>query len=73
MGLLRRRTALGRLVKPVAELGVPALLVSKVADMHPPKAVKTGLTAAGGLAGLTAGSAAVSALRRRSEGSRDHS
>jgi hypothetical protein len=34
--------------------------------------MKTGLIA-GGLAGLTAGSAAISSLRRRKEGARDYS
>lgn len=34
---------------------------------------KTGLIAAGGLAGLTAGSAAVSSLRRRIDGTRGNS
>ena len=37
------------------------------------KALKTGLIAAGGLAGLTAGSAGISSLRRRKEGARDDS
>ncbi|HKY12763.1 MAG TPA: hypothetical protein VJL85_05435 [Gaiellaceae bacterium] len=36
------------------------------------KIKKTGLIA-GGLAGLTAGSAAISSLRRRKEGARDYS
>jgi hypothetical protein len=37
------------------------------------KTVKTGLIAAGGLAGLTAGSAGVSSLRRRGEQGDDDS
>jgi len=88
MGVLHRRTTLGRLVKPVRDSrllhrrttfarrvkragnsGLPATVKSSLADVHPPKAVKSGLAAVGGLIGLTAGSAAVSARRRRSEGS----
>ena len=37
------------------------------------KALKAGLVAAGGLAGLTAGSAGISSLRRRQEGAADNS
>jgi hypothetical protein len=37
------------------------------------KAVRAGLIAAGGLTGLTAGSAGVSSLRRRSEEAEDDS
>jgi hypothetical protein len=37
------------------------------------KTVKTGLIAAGGLAGLTAGSAGISSLRRRGEEAEDDS
>lgn len=73
MGLLQRRTALGRIVKPVSDSQLPSAVVSKVGELRPPKAMKSGVTAVGGLIGLAAGSAAVSALRRRSEGSRNHS
>ena len=66
---LQRRTALGRLVKPVSDLQLPRTDGSRVPEVHPPKAVKWGVAAAGGLIGLTAGSAAVSGRRRRSEGS----
>jgi hypothetical protein len=37
------------------------------------KALKAGVIAAGGLAGLTAASAGISSLRRRMEGARDDS
>lgn len=37
----------------------------------PDKAVKVGLIAAGGITGLTAGSAGISSLRRRVEGEGD--
>jgi len=44
----------------------------KVNGLNPPKAVKSGLGAIGGVAALTAGSAAMSSLRRR-KGSGNHS
>ena len=87
MGVLKRRSALGRLLKPVtgsrvlhrrsglerlAERGaeMPSTVKSSLAEVHPPPiAVKSGLAAVGGLIGVTAGSAAVSARRRRSEAS----
>lgn len=42
-------------------------------DIDSGKARKAGLVAAGGLAGLTAGSAMISSLRRRLDGARDRS
>ena len=71
--LLDRRTGLGRLVKRVGDSELPATVKSSLAEVHPPKAVKSGLAAGGGPIGLTAGSAAVSARRRRSEGSSNRS
>ena len=70
---LRRRTGLARLVKRVGDSRGPATVKSSLPEVHPPKAVKSSLAAVGGLIGLTAGSAAVSARRRRSEGSSNHS
>jgi hypothetical protein len=67
--LLHRRTGLGHVVKRVGDSRVPATIRSSLADVHPPKGVKSGLAAAGGLIGLTAASAAVSARRRRSQSS----
>ena len=67
--LLRRRTAFGELVKPLSDSQLPATVKSSLPEVHPPKAVKSGLAAVGGLVGLTAGSAVVSAMRRRREGS----
>jgi len=66
---LYRRTPLGALVNRAGDGRLPATVRSSLPEVHPPKAVKSGLAAAGGLIGLTAGSAAVSARRRRSEGS----
>jgi hypothetical protein len=58
MRLINRKTPMQRLLT-TAKSVVPG--VGSV------KALKTGLIAAGSLAGLTAGSAAVSSLRRRKE------
>ena len=70
MGLLQRRTKLGQIVKDVSDSQLPAALASALSGIRvrPPKAVTSGATA---LAALTAGSAAVSALRRRSEQASD--
>jgi hypothetical protein len=79
--LPRRRSAPGRLVKqaassrPAKQVGRArrAAPTPRLPELHPSKAVKSGLAASGGLIGLTAGSAAVSAARRRSEESRSQS
>ena len=70
MGLLQRRTRLGQVLKDAGDSRLPAALASALSGMRvrPPKAVTSGATA---LAALTAGSAAVSALRRRSEQASD--
>ena len=47
--------------------------VEDAADLGSSKARKAGLIAAGSVAGLTAGSAGISSLRRRSAGSREDS
>jgi hypothetical protein len=66
MRIFRRKSRLQRLVEPITKrFGLPA----RPSD----KTVKVGLIAAGGLTGLTAGSAGVSSLRRRSEGAEDAS
>jgi hypothetical protein len=69
MGLLHRKTRLGQVVKAVGSAQLPAAVGSALADIRPPKAVTSGLTA---VVALTAGSAGVSALRRRSEESRSN-
>ncbi len=53
MGLFHRKSTWEKLTEPVARVA--------------PKAVKSGLTAVGGLVGVTLLSAAVSAARRRKE------
>jgi hypothetical protein len=64
-----KKSRLQRLIRPVSDpldlpLGVMSSLPAKVSS----KAGKSGLVAAGGLVGLTAGSAALSSLRRRNKG-----
>lgn len=54
----RRKSRLQRLLDRAKDLDLP-----RPSD----KTVRTGLIAAGGLTGLTAGSAGISSLRRRSE------
>jgi hypothetical protein len=71
MRLFNRKSQLERLLESVSDsLDVPGDLkgLSRIGSS---KALKTGLIAAGGLAGLTAGSAGVSSLRQR--GARDGS
>ena len=68
-----RRTGLERLAKRVGDSRLPTTVKSNLPEVHPPKAVKSGLAAVGGAIGLTAASAAVSARRRRSEESSDRS
>lgn len=84
MRLFNRKSQLQRLLETVNDtfdtsrgikLGVPGGMGSGKAlkDALPnDKAMKAGLIA-GGLAGLTAGSAGISSLRRRREGARDDS
>jgi hypothetical protein len=60
----RKANAFERLAGQVSDS--TATLKSSLPEIQP-KAVKSGLAAVGGLIGLTAGSAAVSARRRRSE------
>jgi hypothetical protein len=70
MRLLNRKNQMQRLLDTVNDsLEVPSTLTSG----PPAKAVKAGLMAAGGLAGLTAGSAGISSLRRKIEGASDGS
>jgi hypothetical protein len=84
MRLPHRKSRLQRILHTVADVldasGGPTLAVpgavssAKGLKASVPKdtAVKAGLVA-GGLAGLTAGSAGISALRRRAEGARSDS
>ncbi len=74
MRLVTRKSKLQRLLDTAADsLKVPSGVKSSLPDLHAGKGMKRGLIAAGGLAGLTAGSAGISSLRRRKEGARDDS
>ncbi|MDQ5832609.1 MAG: hypothetical protein M3550_06070 [Actinomycetota bacterium] len=83
MRLLNRKSQLQRLLETVNDsldvpsgikFGLPAVGTGNAlkAGLPKGKALKAGLIA-GGLAGLTAGSAGISSLRRRQEGARDDS
>jgi hypothetical protein len=62
----KRKSALQRIVDTVDDqLSAAGSVTSDLSAMGSRRAVKTGLIAAGSVAGLTAGSAAISSLRRR--------
>ncbi len=69
--LFKRKSRRQRLLEAVND----SLVVPIASKLRLPsdKAVKVGAIAAGGLTGLTAGSAGVSSLRRRTEGEEDDS
>ena len=71
MRLLNRKRRSQRLLETVKN--VPSGIKSSLPDVGSSKAMKAGLITAGGLAGLTAGSAGLSSLRRHSEGASDDS
>jgi hypothetical protein len=69
----RRKNTLQRFVGTVGDQMDAAASVAPLPAMNSRKAVKTGLVAAGSVAGLTAGSAAISSLRHRIDRERDDS
>jgi hypothetical protein len=71
MRTLKRKSRSQRLLETVKN--VPSGIKSAIPDVGSSKAMKAGLITAGGLAGLTAGSAGLASLRRRSEGPSDDS
>ena len=74
MKLVKGKSKFQRLLETAGDsLNVPSGVKSSLPDLHAGKGLKRGLIAAGGLVGLTAGSAGISSLRRRKEGARDHS
>ena len=74
MKLPNRKSKLQRLLETAGDAhNVPRGVRSSLPDLGSGKALKTGSIAAGGLAGLAAGSAGISSLRRRKEGGRDDS
>jgi hypothetical protein len=66
---LRRRTRFERVVKAARDAQLPSSVRSALPDIHPSKGVKSGVTA---VVATTAASTAISALRRRTEGTRSH-
>jgi hypothetical protein len=64
---LRRRSAPQRLVDSVEDAIVKPIGKVKLPDPPSGKAVRAGLLTLGGAVGVTAGSAAISSLRRRTE------
>jgi hypothetical protein len=74
MRLFNRKSELERLAERVSDSldALSGSLDALSGGSKKGKIKKTGLIA-GGLAGLTAGSAAISSLRRRKEGARDYS
>ena len=74
MRLFNKKRQLHRLLDTVSDsLDVPSGIKSSLPDVGSSKALKAGLVAAGGLAGLTAGSAGISSLRRHRERAKDDS
>ena len=74
MRVFNRKSRLQRLRNTANKsLDVPSGIKSGLPNLGSGKAMKAGLIAAGGLAGLTAGSARISSLRRHSEGAKDDS
>ena len=72
MRFLNRKSKLERLLETVGDsLGSASALTGALPEMPRGRALKAGLVA-GGLAGLTAGSAGISSLRRRREGAAGH-
>ena len=67
-----RKNQLERLLESIGDsLEVPGGVKSSLPSVGSGKATKAGLIAAGGIAGLTAASAGISSLRRRTGGARD--
>jgi hypothetical protein len=67
---LRRRNGFEKAVKAARDVQIPSAVRSAASDVKLPKPVKSGAVA---VVGVTAASAAISALRRRiDEGSGDH-
>jgi hypothetical protein len=72
MRLFNRKSQLQRLLETVNDTLDPSSWKS-VGLPRSAKPLKTGLIAAGGVAGLTAASAGISSIRRRAEGARRNS
>lgn len=72
MRLLHRKSRWERMVVEPISQTLDLSGAARYRLLHPPKALKPSLATLGGLLGLTAGSAALSSVRHRSE-SRDRS
>jgi hypothetical protein len=72
MRLFKRKSHVQRLLETVHD-AVVAPIGKKLPSRPSDKTRKMGLVAAGGLTGLTAGSAGISSLRHRVEGAEDDS
>lgn len=74
MRFFKRKSRRKRLFETIGH-SIAAPIANKVhlPGRPPDRTVKVGLIAAGGLTGLTAGSAGISSLRRRVEGAEDDS
>jgi hypothetical protein len=71
---LRRKSPLQRIMQTLGDsLDIASAGRPSMPDVSSGKARRAGLIAAVSAIGLTAGSAGVSSLRRRTEGARDHS
>jgi hypothetical protein len=71
---LRRKSPLQRIMQTLGDsLDVASAARPSVPDVSSGKARRAGLIAAVSAIGLTAGSAGISSLRRRTEGARGHS
>jgi hypothetical protein len=75
MRLFNRKSQLQRVLETVNDSldASRSGITSRLPSGDSAKTLKAGLIAAGSLAGLTAGSAGISSLRRRSAGARDDS
>ena len=74
MRVFNKKSRLQRLRQTANKsLDVPSAIKSGLPQLGSGKAMKAGLIAAGGLAGLTAASARISSLRRHSEATQDDS
>lgn len=74
MRILKRKNPLDRLLDSITDaLDVPSGVKPSLPRGGSGKAVKASLLTAGSLAGLTAASAGISSLRRRSKGAADDS
>jgi hypothetical protein len=73
MRLFNRKSQLQRALETVKGSLVPNGVKFGLPDVGSNKALKAGLIVAGGLAGLTAGSAGISSLREQNEGATNDS